>query len=153
MLQILGHLLHVRPGTSVIGLRVQEICTVCLQQRQQWPQVFKFFMKLLPAKVAQELIELQSPDTGHAIRRSGTPVLLRSSVAGVGQEDQKALSACQAKRDAAMQQGSAEFRAGAHGAEQAVLVAQAASRDSADLKAILLVSSLQSFLLSHDCFS
>lgn len=151
MLQILGHLLHVRPGTSVIGLRVQEIFTVCLQQRQQWPQVSKFFMKHMPAKVAQELTELQSPNTGHAIRRCGTPAFLHSSLAGVDQEDHKALSACQARRDAAMQQASAEFKAGAHGAEQAVLVAQAASRDSADLKAILLVSSLHSFLLNHDC--
>lgn len=149
MLQILWHLLHVRPGASVIGLRVQEIFTVCLQQRQQWPHVFKFFMKHMPAKVAQVLAELQSPDTGHAMRRHGTPALLRSSQARVDQEEHKALSACQAKRDAAMQQAAAEFKAGARGA---VLGAQAASRDSADLKAILLVSSQQSFLLSHNCF-
>lgn len=135
MLQILWRLLHVRPGVCVIGPRVQEIFTVCLEQKEQWPQVFTHLVKTMPGKFAEQLNQQDSPN---APARSDTfdPSMKISA------EDSKALNACQDKRGRVAQQALVEREASRVTLSDIAQHAhdkQAEIRDAADLEAILLV--------------
>ena len=137
---------------SVIGPRVQEIFTVCLQQREQWPQVFNFLIKCMPGKVAEQL---RQPS------RSNTPIHSKTSVlAGISVKDQQALCAYQDKRGCVAQrmlaerqkmlaerqhmlaEGQASRNTLSHDMQKA-LEEQADIRDALDLKAMLLVRPCQ----------
>ena len=140
VLQILWRLLHVRPGVSVIGPRVQEIFTLCLQQRQQWPQVFKFLVMCIPGKIAEQLERLHAEQ--RAPNRAGTALPMAPVWAGVTKADQRMLAAYQNKRDCAKQQALIKHTACMgllSDALQRDLKMQADTRDAADFKAILLV--------------
>ncbi len=140
VLQILWRLLHVRPGVSVIGPRVQEIFTVCLQQRQQWPQVFKFLKTHIPGKIAEQLKRLHVEQ--RASNSTGTALPMAPVWAGVNKADQRMLAAYQDKRDCAKQQALVKHTACMGmlpDALQRDLKIQADTRDAADFKAILLV--------------
>ena len=142
ILQILWRLLHVRPGVSVVGPRVQEIFTVCLQQRQQWPQVFNFLIKGVPGKVAEQLKSLNAEQ--HGSTRAGTALPMAPVWAGVNKADKMLLAAYQNKRHCAKQQALVKHTACMgvlpnNDAQQKAHKMQAEARDAADLKAILLV--------------
>ena len=138
MLQVLWHLLHVRPGVSVIGPRVQEIFTLCLQQRQQWPQVFKFLVTCIPGKIAEQLKRLHVEQ--RASNRAGTALPMAPVWAGVNKADKMLLAVYQDKRDCAKQQALVKHTASMlPDALQRDLKMQADTRDAADFKAILLV--------------
>lgn len=127
MLQILWELLHIRPGISVIGPRVQEIFTVCLQQKEQWPQAFNYLVKHIPGKIARH------PN------RPNAPI---SWPVGVSPAEQTALDACQDKRVRIAQQALAQHQASRGTLPDAVqkdLDKKAKKRDAADLRAMLLV--------------
>ena len=129
-LQILWQLLHIRPGVSVIGPRVQEILTVCLKQRQEWPQVFRYLVMHFPGKVARQLRQPHSPKTPKA-----WPT-------GVSPDEQTALDACQDKRGRVAQQTLAQHQASRGMLPddvQTKLYQQADEKDADDLEAILLV--------------
>lgn len=154
VLQILWRLLHVRPGVSVIGLRVQEIFTVCLQQRQQWPQVFRFLVTHIPGKVAEQLkwpyVEQR------ASNRAGTSLHVSPVWAGVDKADKRVLAAYQDKRDCAKQQALVKHTASMGmlpDALQRAVKMQADTRDAADFKAILLVRLHHFNCRSHDQLS
>lgn len=134
MLQVLWQLLLIRPGVSVIGPRVQEIFTVCLQQREQWPQVFNSLMKCMPGRIAEQLKQLN---------RSNAPIRSTTCILpGISAEDQKALCGYQDKRDRVAQQMLVERQASRKklpDAVQKALDKQADIRDASDLEAMLLV--------------
>lgn len=138
VLQIVWRLLHIRPGVSVIGPRVREIFEVSLQQRKQWPQVFKALIKNIPGKIAQQLRQQSMAD---APFQSKTLVINRIST-----EEQKALSACLNKRERVAPQSLAEHqdcRSTLSGARQKALDVQAEVRDASGLRAMLLVRPYQ----------
>lgn len=142
LLQILWHLLHVRPGVSVIGLRVQEIFTVCLQKREQWPQVFNSLMKNVPGKVAEQLKSLNAEQHVSSRAERVSNSAMTSWWNGAADQDRKILAAYQHRKDRCKQQVSAKHaatRGMLPNAVQRALEAQADARDAADLKAILLV--------------
>ena len=125
---------------SVIGPRVQDIFTACLQQRQQWPQVFKFLVMHTLGKIAEELKRLHVEQRG--LIRAGIALPMAPVWAGVDKADQRMLATYQNKRDIAKQQALVKHAACMGmlpDALQRDLKMQADSRDAADFKAILLV--------------
>lgn len=130
---------------SLIGPRVQEIFKVCLQQKEQCPQVFCFLVTCMPGKIAEQL---RQPNTAVAPFQS-------SMKAGISAKDQQALNAYQDKRRRIAQRVVAErewSRRRLSVEQQKGLVKQAEIKDANDLKATLLVSPDHSWTMPCNCW-
>ena len=118
---------------------------MCLQQKEQCPQVFLFLVKCMPGKIAEQL---RQPNTAVAPFQS-------SMKDGISAKDQQALNAYQDKRGRIAQRVVAErewSRRKLSVEQQKGLVEQAEIKDANDLKATLLVSPHHNWTMSFNCW-